>query len=185
MWLAQHTLLSCADTRDGGPGLGVAGIGLELDPKAVQPFERVGQNQQLGRSVDRAALAEATDEGKSDFQPPMLRGDVQKSRRTGDPAAALVDDCKRQRLSGRFERDCVGTKLSAASGVSSGSGNQRVRPVPMVNSARSAACSARKGSSRTKSFSSVTGAIGSANPGVVSSRRVRKSCRAGASEHLA
>jgi len=95
---SESSLLHGADAADRGARGGIARIGLELDPQAIQPFECVSQQQQLGGGVHRAALPIPADKRPADFDPPVFRGNSAESGGADDLVAHGIDDRERQRL---------------------------------------------------------------------------------------
>ena len=73
--LAQGAFIGRADPLEGGLGLLIPVMGLELNPDAAERLESVGEHQKLGLGIHRRSLIARGQPGAADFYPFVLRVD--------------------------------------------------------------------------------------------------------------
>src|SRR6266404_955054 len=92
--LAQYPIQFRAQTFDGGTALHVEEVGSEFHCDAIQPFERMGQQQQFALGVQGSALYALSIPCGADFHPPIGRVDVHVRRHAHGLPGCRVDDGK-------------------------------------------------------------------------------------------
>jgi hypothetical protein len=69
--ISKDPFLLRSDSREGGAGFLVEGIGLEFDPYTTELLECVTKQEVLRFCIDGCALVCGGDPGPADFKPPM------------------------------------------------------------------------------------------------------------------